>query len=70
MLRIAGSGGIGEGERPYRLLLVKAVGEPGAFELNEDLLLEPSIGGGGTAKAGVLATDKAGVRGAPPEVEV
>jgi shikimate 5-dehydrogenase len=49
-------------------LPVKVVGEPGAFELNEDLLLETSMGGGGTAKAVVLATDKAGVNGAPEEV--
>lgn len=59
---MAGSAGIGEGERPYRLL---CAGEPGVEkeERREDGV---GSGGGGNIAAvvmGVLATDVAGVSG-------
>lgn len=63
-LRIAGSGGIGEGERPYR---PKLEGELGALDpLKEERLDDGlSIGGGGNMDSeGVLATEVAGVSGA------
>ena len=72
-MRIAGSAGIGEGDRPY---LPNVDGEPGAFEPLKDDLLEDglSIGGGGNIEVdGVLATEVAGVKGVvslfDPEVE-
>lgn len=61
---MAGSAGIGEGDRPKR---PKCEGELGALEpLKEDRLDEDfSMGGGGNIDAdGVLATEVAGVRGA------
>lgn len=60
-LRIAGKGGMGEGDRPYRL---NVEGEPGALEpLNDDRLDEGSMGGGNMADEGPLAEDIAGVSG-------
>lgn len=62
-LRIAGSGGIGEGDRPYR---ENVDGEPGAFEPLKDDRREDglSIGGGGNIADEELATEVAGVKGA------
>lgn len=54
---------MGEGERPYRLLLLKEDGEPGALELKDDLREDASMGGGGNMNAGVLPTEVAGVKG-------
>ena len=60
--RMAGRGGIGEGERPY---LEKWEGEDGALEpLNEDRREDGrSKVGGGNMVDGVLATEVAGVGG-------
>lgn len=59
---MAGSGGIGEGERPYRLYVV---GEPGALDpLNEERLDDGLSTEGGGNIEDVLATDVAGVKGA------
>lgn len=60
-LRMAGSGGMGEGDLPYRL---KVDGDPGALDpLNDERLEEVSIGGGNIADVGPLAEDMAGVSG-------
>lgn len=63
-MRIAGSAGIGDGERAYR---VYVAGDPGAFELLNDERLDDglSTGGGGNMDVdGVLGTDGVGVRSA------
>ena len=62
-MRIAGSAGIGDGERAYR---VWVAGDPGAFELNDDRREEGrSIDGGGNMVVeGVLGTDGIGVNNA------
>lgn len=46
--------------------VVNAAGDPGAFDEKDERREEPSIGGGGNMKAGVLLTEVAGVSGAPP----
>jgi hypothetical protein len=61
-LRIAGSGGMGDGERPYR---TNVDGEPGALEPLKDERRDDglSMGGGGNIADEELATDVAGVKG-------
>ena len=52
---MAGSAGIGDGERPYRVLVA---GEFGAFELNEERREDDfSTEGGGNMEDGVLGTE-------------